>query len=619
MAVKTALGIDIGQDSIKLVELTKVKGDIHLSRVKVLKTEIAPSTTKAERDNIIAERLSEILGDVNVRKSALTIATPGLSSFIRYVKLPPVSPNRLQQIIGYEAQQQVPFPLEEVIWDYQVLKSGGKSETNVILVAIKSQVVDDLIGAMDLQGLEPSFIEHRPLALYNCVRFNQETEGKVTVMIDVGATATDLSIEREGEPCWTRSARIGGKDITEAIQNALHISFNEAEDLKKVKGTIYLTEDDEKSASAEDKRLWEAIRPVVQEMVTELQRSVSYFRSQLEGGKMDRILLTGGCTRLRNFASFIEDQLGIEVRKLNPLKNIAYSPEVFEGEDLESELGVAVGLALRGMGQGFSTVNLLPKIVVSRKELRKKRVYLMLSGLCMPLILGVSATFSRQNCSVMRHEVKKISTELAAYNSHDREIQELKGEHNKIQGKINILESLVLARDYWPDILLELGRILPDNVILRSISALEQEKHLIQLKGRTPNFDAVTNLISCLEQSPVFGTVNVISATSEEEIVRETREAETSARETVRMSRTTRRGPMPPRRGRRETPRAEEERKVTTETRKAGINFVLHAELISPTPLKEIVIKVPEERAPERDIMRMGPPGGARPPLRPRR
>ncbi len=353
MAVKAALGIDIGQDSIKLVELTKVKGDIHLSRVKVLKTEIDPSTAKAERDNIIAERLSEILGDVNVRKSALTIATPGLSSFIRYVKLPPVSPNRLQQIIGYEAQQQVPFPLEEVIWDYQVLKSGGKSETNVILVAIKSQVVDDLLGAMDLQGLEPSFIEHRPLALYNCVRFNQETEGKVTVMIDVGATATDLSIEREGEPCWTRSARIGGKDITEAIQNALHISFKEAEDLKKVKGTIYLTEDDEKSASAEDKRLWEAIRPVVQEMVTELQRSVSYFRSQLEGGKMDRIVLTGGCTRLRNFASFIEDQLGIEVRKLNPLKNIAYSPEVLEGEELESELGVAVWLALRGMGQGF--------------------------------------------------------------------------------------------------------------------------------------------------------------------------------------------------------------------------------------------------------------------------
>ena len=109
---------------------------------------------------------------------------------------------------------------------------------------------------------------------------------------------------------------------------------------------VYLSEDEEKSAEAESKRLWQAMKPVVQEMVTELQRSVSYFHSQLEGGRIDKVLLAGGCSRLRNFDLFLKDQLGTDVKKLDPLKKIAFSPEVFEGEDPESELGVAIGLAL---------------------------------------------------------------------------------------------------------------------------------------------------------------------------------------------------------------------------------------------------------------------------------
>ena len=593
MAAKSGFGLDIGQGSIKLVQLRQTKTGIQLSRVKVLKTGITPSLARAERENIIAERVSEIMRDVNVRKGPLTIATPGLSAFIRYIKLPPVSQSRLQQIIGYEAQQQVPFPLEEVIWDYQILKTAGKSETTVILVAIKSEVIDNLIDTMGSQGLDASAIEHRPLALYNCVRLNEETEGDVTIIIDVGATATDLSIEREGELCWTRSARIGGHDITEAIQNAFHTSFEEAEKLKTDKGIIYLSEDEEKSAEAESKRLWEAIKPVAQEMATELQRSVSYFHSQLEGGRIDKVLLTGGCSRLRNFDLFLKDQLGTEVKKLNPLKKIDFSPEMLEGEDLESELGVAVGLALRSIGRGFSTIDLLPKVLIGRRELQKKRVYLILSGLSMALMLAVSAAFSVQNHNVMQLRVQNISGELEEYKEYDSKIRKIRGEQENIQKKVDILEDLVVSRDYWPNILLEFSRILPDNTVLTSISILDEEKELLELKGRTTNFDALTHFISCVEQSSLFGIVEVKSATPVEEIVTGTREPR-GVSSSIPRARTPRDRPVSPRETR------VGERRLRPELQKARIDFVVHVELSSAIPVSKIPTKTVKRKVPER-------------------
>ncbi len=571
MAVKTGFGIDIGEDSIKLVELRKEKTGIHLSRVKTLKTGITPSLTRTEKEGIIEDRLNEILRDVSVGKAPLTVATPGLSAFIRYVKLPPVAPSRLQQIVGYEAQQQVPFPLEEVIWDYQILESSGKSETNIILVAIKAEVISNLMNVMGLQGIEPSFIEHRPLAFYNCFRLNEKTEGEVKVIVDAGARATDLSIEREGNLCWTRSIRIGGGDITGAIQKAFHISFEDAEKLKKDKGIIYLSEDEEKSAGEEDRRLWQAMRPVVEEMVAELQRSASYFHSQLEGGRIDQILLAGGCSRLRNFDLFIADQLGTEVKKLNPLKDIIYSPELLQGEELELELGVAIGLALRSVGEAFSTIDLLPKVVVGRRELRKKRVYLTLSGLSMAFMLGVSWVFSLQNYNVLKLQMQNISTELEEYEKYDGEIQKLKIGQSRMQGRVNILKDLVAARDYWPNILLEFSRILPDNTFLKNISSVGQDKGLIELKGRTSNFDAVTNLISSLEQSPLFCSVKVISATPVEETAGGALRAKVVEEAAGRP-----RG----RRIRREEVRVEEKHIPIAEVKKTGIDFVLRVELM---------------------------------------
>lgn len=572
MAVRVGFGIDIGQYSIRLVELRKEKTGIQLSRVKVVNTKIGPSLSKEEKETAITDGLSEILQGVHIsNKTPLTVATPGLSAFIRYIKLPPVTQSRLQQIIGYEAQQQVPFPLEEVTWDYQILEAGGKSETNVILVAIKSEVVNNLLTVLTLQRLDPSIVEHRPLALYNCVKLNEETvEDEVTVIVDAGAWATDLSIEKEGELCWTRSARIGGSDITEAIQKELNVSFTEAERLKIEKGIIYLTDEDEKAGDEVSVRIWRAMKPIILETVTELQRSISYFYSQLEGGKINRILLTGGCSKLKNFDSLLKEELGTEVKILNPLRNIGYSEEILAEEAMKRELGVAVGLALRSLTECFSKINLLPKALVSRKELQKKKAYLVLSGLSLGLIFAVSLSFSIESYNIANMQLKNIADEMKEYQKCDKEIKLLVREQEEIQEKVGILKDLVAVREYWPNILFEISRILPDNAYLIELVTVagEDEKKVIELKGRTTDFDAVTNLISRLEQSPLFDSVKVISATAVGQIVPETAGART-AESSVR-------------RGRGRIARKEVRERVIparVSEKETGIEVVLHIEL----------------------------------------
>ena len=562
LAIKIGYGIDIGEHSIKLVELRKSKAEVRLASVNILETKITPSQSKDERETATATALGQMLGSANIGKTdPVTIAAPGLSAFIRYVKLPPVTSKRLDQIIGYEAQQQVPFPLDEVIWNYQILKGQSKSETNVILVAIKGEVVEQLLGMINAQGLSPFVIEHRGLGLYNCVAFNREAaEQETKIIIDIGARATDLSIEREGELCWTRSARIGGEDITEVIQKTLHISFEEAEKLKIEKGVVYLSPAEEKSGDETSRRVWEAMQPVVDELLTELQRSISYFHSQLEGTKIDRILLTGGSSRLRNLDRLISEQLGAEVKTLDPLKNITYSPDVLGDEDLRSELGVAIGLAIRSIEEGFSTIDLLPKIVISRRQLQKKKVYLVLSGLSMGLLLTIFSIFATQNCNTTQALLQNISAELTEYEKFESQISAATAKQKKTKSKIDILSNLVAAREYWPIILLELSRVLPDNTHLRSLKVTDKTANVVELKGRTTNFDAVTNLIARLEKSPLFGAVEVVSATPAEGKTEKTEE--------------------PRRRGRRgrETATSKESR-VAAGAKQTGIDFVLRVTL----------------------------------------
>lgn len=546
MAQLKGFGIDLGQHSVKLVELVKDRSGVKLLRAKVARTGIASSMSKEAKESAVSSALKKVLEGVDIGQNPVSIATPGLSAFIRYVKLPPVTPQRLKQIIGYEAQQQVPFPLNEVIWDYQVLDARSEAETSVVLVAIKKDVLSSLISSVKSCGIEPSFIEHRPLAVYNSIKFNYEAgAGGVSVIIDVGERTTDISVERDGELCWTRSARAGSSDITEAIRKKYNVSPEEAERIKEEDVRILASEADEKAADEKTLELWNVIKTPVSSIAAELQRTINYFQTQLGGTRADRIIITGGLSMMPGIDVLLGTVIGTGVEKLDPLRKISAPAGMPEDIDAGAHLSVALGLGLRALDEGFSTVNLLPESIVSRQQLRKKRAYLVLSGVSLALMVGIASVFSVENYKSARRNVEAVQEELHEYQKYNRLIREERSKQDSIDAKIENVRELVEKFWEWPDFLLEVARVIPEGITLSRLRVAPVEERRdtprrapredfrfderprrepvsrepaepgarnLELRGRADNFDKVSELIAVVESSPRFKNVDVVSA-----------------------------------------------------------------------------------------------------------
>lgn len=547
MAQLKGFGIDLGQHSVKLVELGKDRSGVRLLRAKVARTGITASMSKEAKEAAVSSALKKVLENVDIGQNPVAIATPGLSAFIRYVKLPPVTPQRLKQIIGYEAQQQVPFPLNEVIWDYQVLDARSEAETSVVLVAIKKDVLSSLIRSVKTCGIEPSFVEHRPLAVYNTIKFNYEAGGGgVSVIIDAGERTTDISVERDGELCWTRSARVGSSDITEAIRKKYNVSPEEAERIKEEDARILASDAEEKSADEKTLELWNVIKAPVSSIAAELQRTINYFQTQLGGTRADRIIITGGLSMMPGLEVLLGAIIGSGVEKLDPLKKISAGEGMLADIDAGAQLSVALGLGLRALDEGFSTVNLLPENIVSRQQLRKKRSYLVLSGISLALMIGIASVFSVENYNVAKRNVESVREELHEYQEYNRLIKEERRKQESLDEKIENVQELVSKFWKWPDFLLEAARVIPEGITLSGLRlvsveerrdtprrapredfrydeglrreparrepAAEPGKRNLELMGRANDFDKVSELIVAIESSPSFKSVRVVSA-----------------------------------------------------------------------------------------------------------
>ncbi len=540
---KTAVGIDVGTNSIKMAVVRKERDGIRILRAVAVPIPLDVAGSRDRRTQFVSESMGTLLADSDARKNPVVIATPGQAVFIRYVKLPPVAPGKLDQIVGYEAQQQVPFPLDGVIWDYQRLPSRTPAETNIVLVAIKRELIGQSLEQLAVHHVEPEVIDHGPLAFYNCAKYVGELpDDQVTILLDVGAKATDLSIERDGQLCWTRSVPTGGNDLTEAIARALNIDTVAAESAKLEQGAI-----SEQGAGAEGDQgaaIQEAIRPVLEELLSEVQRSVGYFRSQLEGGRVDRVLLCGGTGRLPGFDALLEGRLGVEVLHADVLGRLGTTPDVMSGLDGAGDMEVAVGLALRVLVPCKLTINLLPPELIQRQQMRRKRPYLVASAVLFALIGASSSVFTYQDYDVLDQEYQRVHSRLTSITKFEPDVKKEKDTQSKFESELTVLRSMSGQRTFWPEVLLELGRVLPDDTWLEAVRATGVRRAYqpgdpppgrrgLAINGVTTSFDSLTNVMDRLNGSPMFEklelensetvTVEVVDPGSEDAAVRRER------------------------------------------------------------------------------------------------
>ena len=390
-------GIDVSKYSVKAIRLDQGAGGYTLSNCKIIPFEGSETGEPANADEQIKAALLDLKAQCKISSGEkVVLSLPGHSTFNRLIKLPPVDDAKLPEVVKYEAQSQIPFNIDEVIWDYQFVQRqyGPGEEKEVILFAIKKDIVESFLKNIEDVGLNVEAVQFGPVALYNFIAFDQDLGGSA-IALDMGADNTDLVIV-DGTKFWVRNLPITGNDITKALQKAFNIPFGEAEKLKIKAGQ-----------SQQAQKIFNAIQPTLRDLVSEVQRSIGYYKSISKASKFDKIVLIGNSTKTLNFQKFISQSLQMPAIRIAKMNKIAMGGGLDQGqfnEDLNT-VGTAIGLAIQGFGESANKINLLPAIYHRKKELKKKQPWVA-GAVAALLIMVLAMGFSAQG------EVAALSTVL---------------------------------------------------------------------------------------------------------------------------------------------------------------------------------------------------------------
>lgn len=392
-------GIDIGQCALKAVRCRSPEdGRAVADAFDYVEYPKILSQPEADPAALIHDALQQFLSRNSVRGDRVAVSVPGQSGLARFIKLPPVESKKIPNIVKYEARQQIPFALDDVVWDYQKMVGGSEEEgfaleTEVGLFAMKRDQVFRSLKPFDEAGIEVDIVQLTPLALYNFVAFDQienlpapedydpENPPESIVVISLGTDSTDLVVTN-GYRVWQRSVPIGGNHFTKALTKELKLTFATAEHLKR------------NAAKAEDpKALFQAMRPVFNDLLTEVQRSVGYFTNLDRRAKIGRALALGNAMKLPGLQRYLSQNLGLELGRVDAFRTLS-GPAVVDApafKDNVLSFGVSYGLALQGLRAAKIKTNLLPREIVKDRMIRAKKPWAV--GAAAALLLGCAFSY----------------------------------------------------------------------------------------------------------------------------------------------------------------------------------------------------------------------------------
>jgi len=378
--VQAVWGIDVGRSALKAVKLRAVgDGGAEVIAVDVIEHAKILSQPDANRPELISAALERFLSHNDISKDQIVVSVPGQHTLSRFTKLPPVAPKRIPDIVRYEADQQIPFDLDEVIWDYQTFQQEGMPDIEVGIFAMKRELIREHLLHFEQAGIEPIVVQSGPLAMYNAIAYDELLCEETTIILDVGAENTDLII---GTPAglWTRTVPIGGNAFTEALVKSFKLSFSKAESLKRTA-----------ASSKYARQVFQAMRPVFADLVQELQRSIGFYSSTHRDASVERVIPLGNAFRLPGLQKYLQQNLGIDVLKPDSFKKASQAAVSGNEAFREHFLGfmTAYGLALQGLDLTIVNSNLLPTEIAKQVVWRKKRPAFAAAAACFVLAGGL--------------------------------------------------------------------------------------------------------------------------------------------------------------------------------------------------------------------------------------
>jgi type IV pilus assembly protein PilM len=469
MAKKPILTLDIGSHSLKLAEFVDVKGGLEMTRYAVSDLGVDPQSD-ADRSQFIITTIHDLIRESGCKPGPVQVAISGHSVFSRFVKLPPVEPEKVFQIIQYEAQQNVPFPMNEVVWDYQLI-SGNKGDVDVMLAAIKADIIAGLSDCVRFTGLTPNLVDVAPMALYNAVRYNYDNLPPCTLVADIGARSTDLIFIEAGR-IFSRSVPVAGNQITQLIMNEFSISFDDAEALKKAHAYVAFGGSYEGPQSETVDKVSKSVRSMMTRLHQELNRSINFYRSQQGGQQPSLLLLTGGSSVIPYTDTFLREKLNVETDYFNPFNNVAVSEQI-PAEQVGAhacEMGQLVGLALRQLHTCPIEINLLPPKAEEEKNFKRKQPIFALAAAAALLTLVVWISFFVRVTGLTDNIRSRISARVAELSGVAQQLAQGETGVAAVESKITKLTQLESRRGIWRSLLGEISAALGEGMWLTRIN-----------------------------------------------------------------------------------------------------------------------------------------------------
>lgn len=458
---KSYLGIDFGAGTLKVAEFDQDEaGSLRLLQFGVKSLGIAGSQDKA-RDRVILKGLQELIAERGFATRSINACAPGYHVFSKFVKLPPVDASKLNQIIQYEAQQNVPFPLEEVVWDYHILGNAAGGEVEVLLIAIKTDVVEGLFKNGEAAGLNVNVVDVSPAALTNAFRYNYNDLEGCTMLLDIGAKTSNV-LFFEKDKVYARSINIGANNITQDFATNIKAPFVEAERIKIEDGFVSLGGAYAEPDNANQAAVSKIARQVMTRLHIQVNQTIQFYRGQQGGSAPDRFFLAGGASVMPYTQEFFAEKLNLPVEYFNPFRNVNIDPSV-NIEELASvahSFGEVVGLGLRGVAQCPVEMNLIPKSALKRQQFGQKKPYFIASVAV--LIAGVLgfAWYFKQVEAVTRNAMAEIEKNASPLKAVETRLRREESTISKSKTQITELSKFLAERFVWLEILGEVRKVL---------------------------------------------------------------------------------------------------------------------------------------------------------------
>ena len=475
---KRIFTLNIGSQTVSIAEFRPGRKSgtlrLHAFESQGLMADPAADATRSSQAALL---LSEMVESVKAKNKPVRLTLPAQLTFSRMVKVLAMSGSDLTQTVMFEAKQNIPYPLEEVVWDYRVVFETESNDPEVLIVAAKADLLDEWTAVIEGSGMEPGGIEMSGVALLNAFRYNYGEPEGCSLIIDLGARTTNLIFIEKGK-FFMRSISSGGSTLTAAVAKEFGENFLMAEERKVSGGYIAQGSSFAESSDPDHAKLSKTLRNAATRLHAEITRSISFYRSQQAGAAPERVYLCGGGTKLSLMLEFWEEKLGIPVELFNPLRCIGVSEGKTAAQWTEAApmLGEHVGLALQAVLKCPVSINLLPPAIKKKARLNQIALAIALSAACICAPLLAWGFHFQRSTDIATGLTEKLVPEISRAQAVDKRLKAVRAEIESTIKEAQPIEKVASERRYWVAMLEQIHACLPEQLVwCTSMELIEPE------------------------------------------------------------------------------------------------------------------------------------------------